>query len=100
MPQTAKAIHHFYQKKIFKNTIDKLAYPAGIASAIFTLPQLFKIWTSQNTSGVSLITWAAYLVIAIIMTFYGIIHKEKPLILMYGLLTLINFLITLGIIIY
>ncbi|MFW6285970.1 MAG: hypothetical protein ACOC16_02255 [Nanoarchaeota archaeon] len=102
MAQTSKAMHHLHKKKpgLFNNTIEKLAYIAGIASPIVTLPQLIQIWIFKDASGISLITWISYLLIVVIMTLYGIIHKEKPLIIMYGSLIMIDLLIIIGAIIY
>jgi uncharacterized protein with PQ loop repeat len=102
MAQSTRILHHLHKKRpnLFNNTIEKLAYVAGIASPIATLPQLFQIWISQNASGISLITWVSYLLIVTIMTLYGIIHKEKPLIIMYSSLVIIDLLIIVGIIIY
>jgi len=100
MAQTSKALHHLHKNSRFNSTIEKLAYVAGIASPIVTLPQLFQIWITHDASGISLITWISYLLIVIIMTIYGIIHKEKPLIIMYGSLILIDLLIIIGAIIY
>ncbi len=80
--------------------INKLAYVAGIASPIATLPQLFEIWINKDASGVSTISWFSYCVIALIMGAYGIIHKEKQLIIMYSGLALVNLLVAIGSILY
>lgn len=102
MAQTSKAMHHLHKKRpgLFNNTIEKLAYAAGMASPIVTLPQLFQIWSNQSAAGISLTTWVSYLVIVIIMTLYGIIHREKPLIIMYAPLVVIDLLIIIGAILY
>ena len=102
MAQVSRLLHYFHRKKqnLFNSSIERLAYIAGIASPIVTLPQLIQIWTTRDASGVSLITWFSYLVIVIIMTLYGIIHKEKPLIIMYGSLIIVDSLIIIGTIIY
>lgn len=100
MVQSARAMHHLHKKELFDSTIEKLAYIAGIASPIATLPQLFSIWASQDATGVSLLTWVSYLLIVVIMTLYGIVHRERPLIIMYGSLALIDILIITGAILY
>jgi uncharacterized protein with PQ loop repeat len=102
MGQASKAMRHLHKKKpdLYSNTVEKLAYAAGIISPIVTLPQLIQIWISKDATGVSLITWVSYLIIVLIMTSYGVLHKEKPLIIMYGTLIPIDFLIILGAIIY
>jgi len=50
------------------------------ASPLITIPQLFDIYTKKNVAGVSSITWLAYVFTAIIWFTYGIIHKEKVII--------------------
>ena len=64
----------------WKNFLDKLIYLVGVSGPIMTLPQLYKIWIEQNASGVSLVSWSWYLIIAFIWSLYGIVHKEKPII--------------------
>lgn len=84
----------------FEGMIEKLAYLAGIANPIGTIPQAYEIWSQQDAAGVSLFTWLTYLGISVIMTFYGKIHQEKPLMLMYGALIMINFVVVMGILVY
>lgn len=104
--------HHFHiRKRIhekfepyphpdkWKRFIDMLIYIGGIVSPVMTLPQLFKIWVEKNIVGVSLATWVAFLVGGLFWIAYGVIHKEKPIIFIYSLGTVINALIVAGIII-
>lgn len=59
MAQESKILHFFHKNKpsLFKSTIEKFAYIAGIASPVVTLPQVFQIWISRDSLGVSLVTW-------------------------------------------
>ena len=84
----------------WKNFLDKLIYLVGVSGPIMTLPQLYKIWIEQNASGVSLVSWSWYLIIAFIWSLYGIVHKEKPIIVTNALWIFIEIFIVLGIIIY
>lgn len=83
-----------------KNFIDKMVYIAGIVSPLFTFPQVYKIWINKSALDVSLITWITYLFVSIIWLLYGVLHKEKPIIILNFGLTIVNFLIVLGTIIY
>lgn len=65
----------------FKTFIDKGVYAAGILGVVVILPQALKIWVDNDTRGVSIITWMGFLFGASFWLFYGIIHKEKPIIL-------------------
>ena len=107
------ALHHFHiRKRIhqkhepyphpnkWKALMDKIIYAVGIAGPLLTIPQLTKIWVDKNASGVSIVSWSAYLVIGVFWLTYGIMHKEKPIILTYSLWIIINAFIVVGIIIY
>ena len=75
-----------------------LVYVAGIATPIITIPQLLKIWTGDAT-GVSLFTWVAYTVGAAIFATYGFAHRDKPLIVTYVPLTIVDILVVIGLLI-
>jgi len=96
-----------YQKKEpyphpdkFKRIMDKIAYFGGVFGLIFTLPQLMNIWVLKNASGVSAISWGAYMIGASFWLTYGIAHKEKPLIFTYSVWVVLDILIVIGTLIY
>ena len=80
--------------------MDKLIYVVGIIGVIMTLPQLTKIWMEKNASGVSIVSWGAYAILAIFWIIYGVMHKEKPIILTYSAWFVIDTLIVIGLLIY
>ena len=107
------ATHHLHKRKRvhlkkesyphpnpWKRFLDKLVYVVGIIGPLSAIPQILKIWADKTAVGVSAITWAFYLIGSIIMLFYGITHKEKPLIIMYGSWVIINAIILIGVLIY
>ena len=113
MVHIGKAIHHHHKRKRILQKkkhspskiklikfVDKLVYIIGAIALLMTLPQILKIWINQNSTGVSLISWATYLFTAGFWVFYGIIHKAKPIIVIYSMAILLDFLIVLGIILY
>ena len=65
-----------------------------------TIPQIAIIWIGQNASGVSIITWASYFIIGAVFIAYGIVHKEKPLIVIYILWEIVYIIIIVGALIY
>ncbi|MFT4312814.1 MAG: SemiSWEET family sugar transporter [Candidatus Woesearchaeota archaeon] len=79
---------------------DTFIYFVGIGVPIITSSQVFKIWITQNASGVSIIAWSAYLFNSIAWLIYGIIHKERPIIYTNIICSVINFLVILGAILY
>jgi uncharacterized protein with PQ loop repeat len=54
----------------------------GIMSAVTmlsTIPQVLKVWTEPSASGVSLVSWAAYLVAAILWFIHGFHKHDKSM---------------------
>jgi len=95
-------IHHFkhpHQKKWAK-FVDKAIYFVCIVGPIMTLPQIYKIWIEQNASGVSALSWSAYLITAIFWVLYGIAHKQKPLVIISSIWVVLEATIVTGTLIY
>ena len=44
---------------------------------IMTIPQVLTIWLSYQAAGVSLVSWSAYLVSAVIWLWFGIQKHDK-----------------------
>ncbi len=84
----------------FKRFIDKAIYFVGLAAVIISIPQLLQIWIGKDATGVSFITWFAYLFIEILWITYGFIHKLKPIILAYISIFIVDTLIVIGIVLY
>src|SRR3989338_160779 len=64
-----------------KRFMDQLVYFVGVLGIVMTIPQITNIWVEKNASGVSAISWSAYLVTAVVWTAYGVLHGEKPIII-------------------
>ncbi len=79
-----------------KRFLDKIVYLIAFVSPLATLPQIYKVWIEQNVAGISLLSWGFYCLIAIPMVIYGMVHKEKPLIVMYIFNFIVNFAVLSG----
>lgn len=82
----------------FKAFVDRGVYCVSFLSILVVLPQIFNIWVGKNTSGVSIITWSGFLIGSSFWLFYGIIHKEKPIIFTNLAGILMNLSIIVGLI--
>lgn len=72
------------RKQKTKNAqIDKITTVIGLGLPIVTLPQLYAVLTSDDISGVSVITWGYFTIQAAIFALFSIKHKEKPLVMTY-----------------
>lgn len=79
--------------------LDRLAITVGILTAAFNLPQLLQIWVNKNIEGVSLISWAGFTVTSLFWFCYALFHKEKVLIVTFGVTLIFQALIVLGILV-
>jgi uncharacterized protein with PQ loop repeat len=81
------------------NFVDRLIYLAAIIGPIMTLPQVYTIWVLKITAGVSALAWATYGLLSLIYVWYGIIHKEKPIIFGSLIWVILDILIVVGVLI-
>ena len=79
---------------------DAVIYIGGIFGPMLTVPQLVTIIRHQSSADVSLISWGSYLIGALAWLCYGIAHKEKPIIVSYGIWVLVDLAIVIAIIVY
>ena len=113
MVDHVKGMHHYHTRKRihkkhesypsknkWKRIMDKVILGVAVAGPIMTIPQLLKIWVEKNATGVSVISWAAYLVLSVFWLIYGVMHKEKPIIFSSVLWIILQILIVIGILIY
>lgn len=80
-----KRIYKKYEKyphpNKFKRFVDKTIYIIAIFGPLIALPQIIKIWYYKDAGGVSPLTWIGYFLGAFLWMTYGIMHKEKPIII-------------------
>ncbi len=87
-------------EKIATSYVDEIFYFGAVLSPLLTCPQLFKIFYYKSAVGVSLLTWFSYLLGAICLLVYGIVHKQKPIIWMNLTILPVYLGIIIGIILY
>lgn len=95
--QTNLAHHHLKRKGI---SIDNIVYLAVFIGPLVNIPQLLKVWIEHSVTGVSILTWAGLASISLLWLWYGVYHKEKPLIIMNAALLAFQIFILLGVLLY
>jgi len=113
MPHQTHGLHHFHKRKRIhkklepyphpnrrKKFLDRSIYVIGLLAPIMTIPQIIKIWFEKNASGLALVTWITYLIVAIFWIIYGIEHKEKPLVFIFSSWIILDTLMIIGIMLY
>lgn len=99
--------HHYHKKKEAEKAheynvrlMDKLIYAIGVFGGLVFIPQLLKVWVQGNIAGVSLLSWIGMFIGSIFWEAYGIIHREKPIIIINLMYAAIQILIVIGILIF
>jgi uncharacterized protein with PQ loop repeat len=94
-----KALNSKYRSRLSRE-FDIATYMFGVLMPIFTLPQAYTAVVLQEVEGLSLVTWSFYLVSAVVFAIFGIIHKEKLLMLTYIPLALVEIAVVAAIFSY
>lgn len=77
--------------------LDKIIYASAIIIPLLNAIQLYWIWTTKSADGLSLPAWIGFAFFSLMWMFYGIFHKEKPIIALNAGLFIVQVLITLSI---
>jgi len=57
--------------------INRLMGSLSIFTLLMTIPQVFTIWVGRQAAGVSILSWSAYLVSAVVWLWYGLQKHDK-----------------------
>jgi uncharacterized protein with PQ loop repeat len=59
------------------SAIKRLLGSLSIFTMLMTIPQVLTIWVSRRAAGVSVLSWSAYLVSAVVWLWYGLRKHDK-----------------------
>jgi len=106
-------IHHLHKRKrthlqgepyphpqTMKRFLDHAVYVVGTLGPIIGSLQAYKIWHEQTAAGISLAMFSFNIINNIVWFSYGIIHREKPIMIMYTLWFIVNCAIVSGTLMY
>ena len=80
----------------WRTKFDRLIVVLGLVNVAATLPQLYQMWQPYYNGGVSIITWAYYVIFTAILLVYAISIKSKPMIIMYTGNTIVYLLVLIS----
>lgn len=113
MPHNTHGLHHLHKRKRiykkyepyphpdkWKRLMDKAMYIVIFIGPIMTIPQVTLIWLDKNARGVSVISWVAYFFVSACWLVYGLLHREKPIIISAIIWIILELMIVIGISIY
>jgi len=80
--------------------LEKVLRSLSIITMLMTVPQVFTVWVGRNAGGVSLVSWASYLIAACLWFVYGIQKNDKTIYLACVGWIVLDAAIVLGVIIH
>ena len=96
----SRGLEPYPARTFWLRILDTVVMTVGILGPVFTLPQIFKIYVGHNASGISVVTWGAYVLFNIPWILYGYVHKERPLAITYALWFFVNLSVFIGALLY
>lgn len=102
-------LHHLQQRKKPSayphpdprvRALDGLVYVLSVVGPLVAIPQVVEVWNKHNVAGISLFYWIAQAALSVIWLSYGIVHKERPIILTTALSATLNMIVAVGVILY
>jgi len=80
--------------------LDRLLLVVAVIGPLMTLPQIIKIFSTHDATGVSALTWSLFLILGSPWIVYGVVHKEKPIVIAHTLWMIMNALVVTGALLY
>ena len=59
--------------------LGRILRPVSLLTMLLTVPQVVSVWTSRGASGVSVVSWGTYLIVACLWLVYGIQKRDKTI---------------------
>ena len=85
---------------VFKKFFDKLMYVVALLVPLIPLPQVWEVLVNKNVQGVAVSSWFFFGVVDILWLIYGFIHKEPPIYISNFIITILNFVVVIGVLLY
>lgn len=59
--------------------LEKVLRSLSVVTMLMTVPQVLAVWAGPHPGGVSLVSWVAYLVAAVLWFVYGLQKRDKTI---------------------
>lgn len=95
-----RGLEPFPARTASRRLLDRIVFAAGIVGPLASIPQVLKVYLLQDATGLSVVSWGTLAVLDIPWIIYGLVHKERPIIVAYSMWFVINTLVCVGAILY
>jgi uncharacterized protein with PQ loop repeat len=73
--------------------LDKFLVVIALVGPLVSLPQILQIHILKDATGVSALSWGLYALFNVPWIAYGLVHREKPIIIAYSLSFCVNLIV-------
>jgi len=80
--------------------VARTAYVFALCGPLSSVPQMWEIWADRDAHGVSLLTWTLFLVTSAVWLAYGVVKRDRPLIISNSIWVVCEAIIMLGAFLY
>lgn len=95
-----KGLEVFPSTDGLKRFLDYFMYGVGVVAPLALLPQIMQLYSNQDASGLSLLTWVLLAFVNLLWVVYGVIHKDRQLVTATFLMMLFHLVLVVGILLY
>lgn len=99
-PHPAKISDDYVADTKWKKFLYRITLLVGIIGPFGNIPQIAKIFGTQDATGVSLLTWIFPVIFDIPFILWGIARKDIPVTITYSLWFISSSIIVVGVVIY
>lgn len=80
--------------------VDRLIYFAAIVEPLFSIPQAYTIFSTRSAQSVSIPAWLGFEFMTLIWIWYGIVHRDRMILIYQGLFFIIDGSVVVGALLY
>ncbi|MBW2981031.1 hypothetical protein KY360_06465 [Candidatus Woesearchaeota archaeon] len=95
-----KNLEKFPHPHVKIRSLDNMLLVVAVIGPLVNLPQVIKIFSLKNATGVSAVTFSLFALFDIPWIVYGLVHKQKPIIISYTLWLITNLVVVVGTLVY
>jgi len=96
----SRALEPYPARTWWKRWLDRVVLAVGIIGPIMSIPQIVLIYVGRDATGVSALSFFAWALFNIPWIFYGLVHREPPIVITYTLWLACNSAIAFGALLY
>lgn len=98
--RVTQGLEPFPARSFTLRAFDRLMYGVAFFAPFALLPQIFQIYNTKSSIGVSLLTWVLLTCSSILWTIYGVVHKDTHILFASGFTIAFHLTIIIGLLSY